>query len=390
MNIAFLSQGKLFVRREEGECTEIISAFGREVINRSIKIQQANEWKTQKSGTPFSGSQLWGVSGTDMRAAKVAVSGMSRGGESGEIFYLLEMDTTGGLFSHDLRSGAEKRLFHRQNFRARDLDWNEQHRLLTCSQSFDNGTANIIITNDEGRESRQLTEGDSVDEAPSWARGGGKKIVFQSAGVARNANGYYQGLGPFAIQELDLERQTLRTLVENEGYDHLLPHMKADSTLYYIRRPYEMMGRKPLSFFEFLKDFLLVPFRLLRSLFHFLDFFSRTFSQKPLTTATGPKTGGDDEQKIELRGRMIDAKNARERDAMKNHDVSLVPDSWELIERIPSGDTRVLAKGVVSFDLAEDGTLIHTDGRRVYQIDSQGKSQRLFKEQLIQEVGCIG
>lgn len=389
MNVAFLSQGKLFVRREEGERTEIVSAFGREVINRSIKIQQANEWKSQKSGTPFSGSQLWGVSGGDMQAATVQVSGMTMGGESGKIYYLLAMDATGGLFTHDLRSGSEKRLFHRQNFRARDLDWNEQHRLLTCSQSFDNGTANIIITNDEGRESRQLTEGDSVDEAPSWARGGGKKLVFQSAGVARNADGYYQGLGPFAVQELDLERQTLRTLVEDEGYDYLLPHMKADSTLYYIRRPYEIMGKKPLSFFEFLKDFLLVPFRLLRSLFHFLDFFSRTFSQKPLTTASGPKTQGDDEQKIELRGRMIEAQNGRNRDKMKNQDLSLVPDSWELVERAPSGETSILAKGVVSFDLAEDGSLIHTDGRRVYKIDPQGVSKRLFKEQLIQEVGCI-
>jgi hypothetical protein len=48
-----------------------------------------------------------------------------------------------------------------------------------------------------------------------------------------------------------------------------------------------------------------------------------------------------------------------------------------------------LAKGVLSFDLFADGTVLYTDGSGIYSIDRQGKSERLTKDALIEQVVAV-
>jgi hypothetical protein len=57
--------------------------------------------------------------------------------------------------------------------------------VVACSQRFSNGTASIAIC--KGADLQVATEGDAVDEAPSWLPGKDRQLVFQSAGIARNA-----------------------------------------------------------------------------------------------------------------------------------------------------------------------------------------------------------
>lgn len=389
MKLAYLSQGNLFVKDGDLASWQIESQFGQEVVDRALRMHQKDEWKTGKQGTPFSGSMLWGVNPADPGAIQVHITGATQSNEDGKVFFVLETESAGGLFLYDWHENQERRLFHKEHFRARDLDLHPEYNTIVCSQYFENGTANIVTMNTEGHDVHQLTEGDSVDEAPSWAPGSDRRIVFQSAGVARNQQGYFIGTGPFLIQQLDLEDKSLTIVLEDPQYDLLLPHVSQDGDLYFIRRPYEMPGRATYGILQGLTDFLMFPFRLLRAIFHFLNFFSLTFSQKPLTTASGPQITGDDEQTLMLRGRMIDAAKAL-REAEETTDApSLVPNSWELVRRSLAGKETILAKGVVAFDLALNGTIIYTNGSAVYELNNQGKSRQLLKGSLIENVMLI-
>jgi hypothetical protein len=390
MTFAYLSGGKLFVKDDEKAPIEIESHFGKEVIERSIRMHQRNEWKTKsRDNTPFSGSMLWGVTPSDPRISQVRILGATRSAEANALFFVLQTETTGGLFLYDFVAHSEKRIFHREQFRAHDLDWHPEHRLIVCSQSFQNGTANIVTMNAEGHDVHQLTEGDSVDEAPSWMPGSERRILFQSAGMARNQHGYAVGTGPFAIQQVDLERNSLTTILEDDAYDFLLPHAGANGDLYFIRRPYEKPGRSNYGIVQGVTDLLLLPFRLLRALFHFLNFLSMTFSQKPLTTVSGPKMEGEDEQTLMLRGRIIDAKKLLQETKESQDSPALVPNTWELIRRTPSGDEAVLAKSVAAFDIAGDGNILYTNGSAVYTVDHAGKSTRIMKGKLLEHVTCL-
>lgn len=150
-----------------------------------------------------------------------------------------------------------------------------------------------------------------------------------------------------------------------------------------------MLGQSQYSPIKFIEDFLLFPFRLLRAIFHFLNFFSLTYSRKPLTTAGGPKIKGIDQKNLILRGRIIDARKAygeyeRDKDAP-----SLVPSSWELVKKSGSGEERVIARGVVAYDFVPDGGTIYTNGRCVYLLDEKGSSKTILKTNLIEDLAII-
>jgi hypothetical protein len=132
-------------------------------------------------------------------------------------------------------------------------------------------------------------------------------------------------------------------------------------------------------------DTLLFPFRLLRAVFHFLNFFSLMYTRKPLTSASGPAVQAD-LKNILLQGRRIDAEKIL-RSARPVHGVpSLVPESWELVSRNQEGVERVLATNVASYDIGPDGTIVYSNGRGVFVLDQDGSSRLALTEDLVAEV----
>lgn len=384
LNVAYLSQGKLFFKSGDLPVQQVESLFGQEAINRTVQRYQKREWKTKGQGSPFSGNMLWGVHEGDPRALVTRITGVTRGAQEGQLLYALAIEGSGGLFLYDWHDSQEKRLFHKEHFYIRDLDRRPDSGLIVCSQFLPNGTANIGLV--EGLHVRHVTEGDSLDEAPAWIPGPAKALVFQSAGIARNGAGHPVGLGPFAVHRLDLEAGTMSTLLEDPAFDFLLPHIDTAGNLYFIRRPYEAPGRAPFSLLKLLTDILLFPFRMGRAIVYFLHFFSLAFTKTPLMTASGTKVEGPDERMIVLRGKIIDTQKALREAAQKKETPSLVPDSWKLIRRSPSGDEQILAEHVVAFDLDSQRRLVYTNGSAIYRLDEVGEAQVLCKGNLIEDL----
>src|SRR5581483_367799 len=113
----------------------------------------------------------------------------------------------------------------------------------------------------------------------------------------------------FYIQRLNLDDNKMEIVLNDDDHDLLSPRMRADGSLYFIRRPYLANG-PGVSPIKVLTDLVLAPFRLIRALAHFLNFFSLMFSQKPLMTAGGPPKEGPDERFMMLWGRLVDTQAA--------------------------------------------------------------------------------
>ncbi|HEY7116495.1 MAG TPA: hypothetical protein VH475_07915 [Tepidisphaeraceae bacterium] len=392
--IAYLSDAKLFFKTPDAPAAKLVqSTFAQEMIDRANRDRQRNEWKSSSAGWMSSSRGpllLAGMNAQQEDARKILITGLSRGCAPHELLYALETESVGGLFVYDANAGEERRLFHRQQFRARDLARHPSEDLIALSNRYDDGTANIALMPPNGKGLRDVTEGDSVDEAPAWVPGAARTIVFQSAGIGRNQAGHTIALGPYAIQRLDLERDEFTTLLEDEHTDFLIPRLAADGTLYFIQRPWQPHGHESPSPLKFAMDALLFPVRLASAIVGFLNFFSVMFSNQPLITAGGPKREGPSTRYLQFWGKWIDAEKQLKKAERKGPEASLVPDSWKLIRRRPNGDEDVLASGAVCFDLAPDGSLVYTNGRAVYHLDAAGNRTTLCTDKMIERLIVAG
>ena len=376
--LAFVARGKLFYAEAGQPPREVHSPHVQSVMDRLERSRERHAWK---EGTSFS-----------VRAGGRFQEGPSRElplqansvqfAPDGRLLYFLSDQKMGGLFEQDLASGQERRVLHRQNLLLDDLRLSADGRQPLCSQQSGTGGANIVCMGTDGEGYRELTGGDTVDTAPCWVPGKPGQLVFQSAGLARGPEGHVVALGPASIQLLDTGTGQLTPVFDDPDYDFLQPRVTEGGNLLFIRRPYE--GHRYRGG-DMLLDVLLFPFRLLRTLFHYLNFQSLMYSRKPLTSATGPQYGADLKEVL-LKGRRIDAEAAMRSGQRVQGVPSLVPASWQLVWRSEAGEERVLATHVASYDLTADGGVLYSNGFGVFALYPGGQPSLVLRDKLIAEV----
>lgn len=384
-NIAYLSQGKLHLKIGEEPPRVVESQYGQTIRDRAVKAQQRHAWKSGGEGDKFLSSEmLWGKAARDGAAIRIAITSICRGPGAGQVYYSLETDAMCGLLAVDNLGAEERRVWSNNTQRLRHLNVNRDRGDLACSVEHKFGTANIGVMLADGTGLMEATEGDSYDTAPRWVPGERRRIVYQSAGVGRNRDGHYAGLSPYSVQVLDLDSGEVECLVEEPRHDLLTPQMTKDGTLYYIRRPY-VTGRevRPLTM---VKDVLLFPFRMVNAIFHYLDFFSMTYSGKKLTTSGGARGREMDMKQMMIWGNLVQAQNAA---PAGEEPVDLVPKSWELMRKRSGTPAQVVAKGVLSFDIAEDESVIYSNGNAIFRVDASGARERILLGHLIEQVVAL-
>ncbi len=389
--IAYLAEGKLYLKFGEMAVRPIESPFAQNILDRNAQNRERNQWKGRGTpGNPFSGGMVWGGAARDnqMDALRpINITGITRGTQDGELIYALDTGQVGGLFSYDTHTDFESRLFHKNEFRAHDLARHPSQEIIALSLPADDGTADIALMQPGGKGLRRITEGDCRDEAPAWIPGDGMALVYQTSGIGRNRQGHPVAFGPYAIQKLDIDRDVLVTLLESPEKDYLVPRAGIDEALYFIRRPYKSQGHSHYTPMRLLSDIVMFPPRLLRAIFGFLNFFSVAFSGKPLTTAGGPREQHDTRHMM-LWGKLIDAEKAMTA-ASKGKPAALVPASWELVRMDKDGKQEVLAKSVLSFDLCGDGTIVYTNGSEIFLLDKDRKAERICAHKMIEKVLAV-
>jgi hypothetical protein len=380
LTIAYLAQGRIRIKTQNEPPRTIDSVFGNSIREKAVRAQQKNSWKSAgNDGSPFS-AVLWGKSAKagDIPLVITSICGAR---EAQGLVYSLESGTLCALLEVSQLGVEERRLWNDNRTPLRHVSVSRSTGNMVFSVLHENGTANIGVKIHGEGGIKELTEGDSFDTAPRWLPGERPKIVFQSAGIGRNHRGQFLKLGPFSIQQLDVEPGELTTLLEEPGYDYLAPQVMADGRLFYIRRPY--VEHERIHPFRLLKDVLLFPFRLLYAIFQFLNFFSSIFAGRKLTSAGGPKGQDMDMKQMMIWGNLV---RAQQPGTMEEEGADLVPKSWELRCRAAAGETKTLAGGVLAYDIDAEGKVIYTNGNAVFLLHPDGRKERVLSEHMIQQV----
>ncbi|MBD2329497.1 hypothetical protein H6G21_21865 [Alkalinema sp. FACHB-956] len=388
MQIAYLTQGKLFLTTHNAQPKEIESEFGQTVQVRSLQIQRQKAWKNrgimEMMMPPAAVTQM---KNQPEATIPIAITSLCQGQDQ-TLLYALEAGDVGGIFRFDPSCDRELRLFHNADFRVGHLDYQPELGLIACTTTYATGISNIATMAIDGNRPRDITEGDSLDLAPRWIPGAGKALVYQSAGLGRTADGYVGDRAPFTIEKLDFKQGDITTLAADPKADLLSPQIGVDGLLYYIRRPYKARhsGFNPL---KVLKEILLIPVRLLYAIFQWLNFFTQMYTGKPLMRA-------GTHQKVEPKmlkawGEWITPEQLKDKNFGDADAPSLVPRTWQLVRQPQQGvgNPEVIAEGVLAFDLAPDGTIVFTNGSAIYRIDPQGQRSRLLVANWIESVTAL-
>ena len=375
---AFLSNGLLFFRERGGDLQQLQSQYVEEMLERREQVRERHSWK---EGTSFNIAAGGGSRSYVTNSDPIPVTSAAFNSE-GNLLYFLKSESVGGLFCRVRGSGKELRLLLRQNLLLNDLVPSTDGTLLAASSQIEGGMANIVLFANDGSNFRAVTGGDTVDSSPAWIPGVPDRMLFQSSGFARNQAGYIVAQGPASIQKLDMEKGSVSPILDDPRYDYLKPRVTQSGELIFIRRPYRKMQYDATSM---ISDALLFPYRLLRALFHYLNFFSMMYARKPLTSANGPVVQADIKN-ILLQGRRIDVERSLRNARPVQGVPSLVPDNWQLIRRNQQGDEQVLASNVASFDISADGIILYSNGRGIFVLNGDGSTQLAATSEFIGEV----
>jgi len=374
--IAVVSNGILTLVSEEGKKQQHYSDFGADIERRMDNIAQKRSWKQESSGM-FGPDATWGGQARELNLKPRIVAAIA-GSDSEHFSYILVTESVGAFLKFNISEDYETRVFHKENFFASQLDRDPNSQSLVCSIQHDHSSSQIARMNPEGRDLQPLTEGDSLDGAPSWDRSNNETILFHSAGLAYNQHGYTIGTGPHSLEKIDLQKQRVTTILESEEQDYLCPRTDTDGNLYYITRPYEgPNGAKP-SILTTVKDVFLFPVRLVRAFVDFFQMFSQIVSKKPLSTAGGPKKQGPEPVALWIHGRLLKPED-------EDSNGALAPSSWKLMKQANDGETTTLASHVVSYDINTKGEIVYSDGKNI-KILSNGKANQLTKVPQTEEV----
>lgn len=379
LNPVYISDGKLFAKNHKDQIIQIESQYVQDMEAREERDKKLAGWK---EGT------AWDTSFTQMRGMgerhderTISFSSATRL-PSGKLLYFLKGAGFGGLFEYCATENRELRLMHSQALDYQDLSIaNEDEEILLSAQQ-NGGIANIAVIDPSGKAYREVTGGDTMDKSPSWVPNRPNHIVYQSQGLARAEDGYVKGVGPAEIAMLDIRSGTLETVFADDSSDYLNPVVSHNGNLYFIRRPYNAEG---YSQSNFVLDTLLFPFRLLRAVFHYLNFFSLMYSRKPLTSAGGPRVERDPKNLI-LQGRRIDAEKAMRKGIATSGIPSLVPADWVLIRCNENGQQETLAKSVAAYHLDRKGNIIYTNGCGIFYITPEGRHEKVVEDKPIEEI----
>jgi hypothetical protein len=373
MRTLSIANGELWLHADGAAPKQIESPFAKELIERALQSRRTTGWKhaprEEQSGV-IPTATLWGQrSGADSGALQVRFLHVCSANDD-TLYYVLAVGDTRGVFRRHLSEDREVRLFHRTGWECEGFTYNaSDNRLIVASRNAD-GSAHVEVYDEDGNRRGAITDGDCVDGSPALVPGRAKTIVYQSSGVARHPqSGQMMALAHACVHMLDYGSGQLETLLDDKRHDFVSPRMDAQGRLYVIRRPAEKPPRERAGLA--LKDTLLMPFRLLKALFGYLNFFSMVYGKEPLRSAGGPRTPALDQDlgKLWLHGRMIELSKVK---SDPRYGGNLVPRDWELIRVDMAGAAPVvIAQHIASFDLHPSGSIVYSNGFDIFKLEGE-------------------
>lgn len=360
---------------------EVQSPFIQDYIERRERQGQFRAWRTGGDGdyaSELGRTMTWGRQGRPIAAVEVQYLDAAPDGQGG-FYYAVGFGPVGGLF-HQNASGEERRLFHREKFTCEGLAFQATSRQFVAALGSEHGMTHLVLLDENGRQTRRLTEGDCNDARPAWDPTRPGRVLYQSSGMARRSDGWAEH-GAWEAMELNLEKGEITPLWSREGMDVLLPRRDRRGRLYALIRP---SRGAPLSLAEYGRRLALMPVIFAQAVFGFANAFTYMFARKPLWKAGGPAEKVEVAPTIRILGRQLETKALQERGG-KNAAArsALAPESWQLWRRDPDGSEHKIANSVSWFALDDNDTPHYTTGLAIHA-HRDGNEETVYEGSLVE------
>lgn len=351
-----------------------------------VEIQQRKEWKTKGTGAQFTGNfsqddqvDLNHIFPTDVVLTsdhKMIYTACLQEGTSINIKFLNDLQETEGL------------ILRKNDFVVQDMAYDEAKKRLALSVNSNGYERHICILPLDANRTQYLTEGDCQDSNPCFDPQDTMQLYYDSCGLAYGEHRI--AYSPKEIYHLDMGTGELQTVASDPKFDFFKPKMDSLGNLYFIKRPYSRDGshHSPVTT---IKDIIFAPFKIIRAIVGWLDFFTQRYTGESLKTTSGnnpAKSQQKSEEELFVEGNLIKAQQNLERNQKSGEKYpGMIPKSWELVKMSPTGEMTTLKRGVMSFALKDD-TIFYSNGKYLIELDADQNEHLRIEAKLISKIIC--
>lgn len=352
---------------EDGKITKRGSKFIEKFKAASINVERAKSWKHSGEGARFRGD-------THPDAEDLTFNENINGvypDKDWQAVYSFSVNNTSGIYKlnpYD-EKGEETHVINSIEYEFAGGCLDTRANILATSVRRNGFNSDIALFDLNSGDWRTLTEGDTLDEDPFISPDDGNIIYFTSRGVGRDMSGAFAGYSPAGICKLNISALDIEEVAVSNKYSYIKP-VAYNGKLYAIKIPAKEKKPNPLI------EILLIPFRIIQAIANFVNVFVRAFTGKSLASGgSNPAKGREyDSRKEYIKGNLINADKEMKRNAKKNKsDYGFIPLSWKLVE---VESDKIIKSGIADFDILPDGTIIATNGKRIFSIRDE-KSTKL-------------
>ncbi|MCM8512555.1 MULTISPECIES: hypothetical protein [Acinetobacter] len=351
-----------------------------------VEIQQRKEWKTKGTGAQFTGNfsqddqvDLNHIFPTDVVLTsdhKMIYTACLQEGTSINVKSLNDLQETEGL------------ILRKNDFVVQDMAYDEAKKRLALSVNSNGYERHICILPLDANRTQYLTEGDCQDSNPCFDPQDTMQLYYDSCGLAYGE--HRVAYSPKEIYHLDMGTGELQTVASDPKFDFFKPKMDSLGNLYFIKRPYSRDGshHSPVTT---IKDIIFAPFKIIRAIVGWLDFFTQRYTGESLKTTSGnnpAKSQQKSEEELFVEGNLIKAQQNLERNQKSGEKYpGMIPKSWELVKMSPTGEMTTLKRGVMSFALKDD-TIFYSNGKYLIELDADQNEHLRIEAKLISKIIC--
>lgn len=381
------NDGLIFKTFENGKIREYGCDFYNNYIDSARRAAKNSEWKTQGSGARFMG--VYEESDINRENENFSYFNSLDFFKNNEnIVYSITVDRVSGIFTKDLTAekDSEGHIIH-----SAELTFNgaspspDGRKIVTCiKDNYVNSHLAVydVMTNDYVT----VTDGDSADFDATISARDSSLIYFSSKGAGRNGNGEFVKYSPSSVLTYNIDSGDLEEILSENEKSLVKPKDDKNGNLYYIIRPEKEKRR---SFFGTLLDIILIPWKLFKALFNFIELFTTMFTGKGFSEKSNnpAKTRDKSPKEIFIEDNLINA-NEEYKNNLRHKDkfAGIAPWSWQLVKRDKSGNVTHVKNGVIDYCVSDNGDIVYTNGKHVVLIGKDGKTQKIADANLCTKV----
>ena len=379
-DVWYLSLGKIYTFREGRAVycpSEAVDKYRRNIM----EIYKRREWKSSGAGAMFMNTQAPEMAVADINARVEALYLA----DDETLIYGASLEDSCGIYVKDPREpeSPDRFIVRRTDMRLFHLDYEPTDKLLALSVSDGPTERHLALCESEQGDFRLITEGESLDIMPSFSRFDRQIIYFSSAGIFFDPRKRVFHSSAYALNRLDLRSGEIEEVAADAAYDYLRPREDAEQTLYCIRRP--KTAKKGGAFSPL--DIVLVPFRLIKALFAWLNFFSQRYTGESLTKRTSGVNPAREQQKTDeeifIEGNLINATQALKQNTREGDKYpGVIPKTWELARRAADGDWEVVRRGVLDYTFDAAQNILYSNGKYIIRRTPDGAEEKICPAQM--------